>query len=495
MKKHTIIFLMIFIYIIGISGYGYYSYLNTKEDIINGIDKELKASASAIPSILGENYHDNLTGKNSISKEIDLKSAKKLTNYAKLIGAKYLYTFIKVDDKIRFSSSSFTKEEFEKEKLTHYYDIYEDASKVLNVSFEKEKIMFEESSDNWGTFRSIFIPFKTNNRIYIAGADIEISYIKSILQGELLNSILTGIFFLSLIIPVIFLYIRTIENEKRNLERIIEEKTSELKDINRDLQNLSTQLAKYLSPQVYNSIFTGKQEVKIEAKRKKLTVFFSDIKNFTKTTEHLEPEDLTYLLNNYLNEMSAIALKYGATIDKFIGDAILIFFGDPESKGVKEDALLCVSMAIEMKSRMEELRDKWLEDGIAQPFEIRIGINTGYCTVGNFGSESKLDYTIIGNNVNLASRLESSADVNEILISEETYLLIRDSVNCLKKEAINVKGFEHPIQTYQVSDSFHRNVLEERLNGFSLSIDFDNSEIDKSKVVKILESTLKQLNN
>jgi len=493
MKKHTIIFLMIITYITGISGYGYYSYLKTKEDIISSIDQELKASAFAINFILDENYHARISNKDSISKERYIQNAQKLTNYAQLANVEYLYSFVKIDDTIRFVSSSFTQEDIRANQVTKYFDTYEEASDILKQSFAKKEIMFEESTDKWGTFRSVFIPIQINNQTFIAGADIKVRHIDSLLARAFIDALVTALFFLSLIVPVIFLYIKNMERERKHLEDVIESKTSELQIINRDLQNLSTQLAKYLSPQLYNSIFTSKKEVKIGSKRKKLTIFFSDIKNFIKTTDHLEPEDLTYILNSYLNEMSSIALKYGATIDKFIGDAILIFFGDPESKGVKEDALLCVSMAIEMKAKMQELRTKWLQDGITQPFEVRMGINTGYCTVGNFGSESKLDYTIIGNHVNLANRLESNAQVNEVLISKDTYLLIKESVNCVKKEAIAVKGFDKPIQTYQVSDSFHRNVLEERLHGFSLSVDFDNQEIDKDKVVDILESTLKQL--
>ena len=133
---------------------------------------------------------------------------------------------------------------------------------------------------------------------------------------------------------------------------------------------------------------------------------------------------LSILLNSYLNEMSKIALKYGGTIDKFVGDAILIFFGDPETKGDKEDACSCVLMALEMQERMHHLKNLWENQGITNPLEIRIGINTGYCNVGNFGSENRLDYTIIGGEVNLASRLESNAMTGQILISQETLSLI-----------------------------------------------------------------------
>ena len=124
------------------------------------------------------------------------------------------------------------------------------------------------------------------------------------------------------------------------------------------LEALSGKLAKYLAPQVYNSIFTGRQDVAIASKRKKLTVCFSDIAGFTETTDKMESEDLTQLLNHYLTEMSKIALQYGATIDKYVGDAIMMFFGDPESRGVKEDALACVKMALAMQKRIGELAER-----------------------------------------------------------------------------------------------------------------------------------------
>ena len=259
------------------------------------------------------------------------------------------------------------------------------------------------------------------------------------------------------------------------------------------IEKLAAKLSKYLSPQVYESIFSGKQNVKIEAYRKKLTVFFSDIKGFTELTDRLEPEVLSSLLNSYLNEMSKIALKHGGTIDKFVGDAILIFFGDPESKGDREDANSCVLMALEMRERMKYMRKLWEDQGISKPLNIRIGINTGYCNVGNFGSEDRLDYTIIGGEVNLASRLESKADSGQILISHETYALIKKQIVCEKKEEINVKGIAHKIQTYQVIETEKdkknkKNSFREEYDGFSLAVDLSRSE--KKKVVSSLKRVL-----
>ena len=217
------------------------------------------------------------------------------------------------------------------------------------------------------------------------------------------------------------------------------------------LEELSRKLSKYLSPQVYKSIFSGEQEATLETSRKKLTVFFSDIKDFTETTEDLQAEDLTNLLNQYFTVMSTIALEYGATIDKFIGDAMLMFFGDPESKGVKEDARACVAMAVAMQRKMRDLQEVWRDKGYEKPFQMRVGINTGFCNVGNFGSDVRMDYTIIGGEVNLAARLESSAEPGGILMSYETYALVKDMIAAEEKPPIKVKGIRRKVRPYAVT--------------------------------------------
>ena len=278
-----------------------------------------------------------------------------------------------------------------------------------------------------------------------------------------------------------------LENLNKNLEKKVDERTSELK-------KLSEKLSKYFSPQVYESIFSGKLDVKIQTKRKPLTVFFSDLQGFTELTERLEPEVLTELLTQYLTKMSNIAIKWGGTIDKFIGDAILVFFGDPNTKGDEEDARACVLMAMEMLEELNDLRILWRKRGLVKPLNARIGIHTGVCTVGNFGSEDRLDYTIIGNGVNLASRLESSANINKILLSEDTYLLIRNKIKCKKKDVINVKGISFPIQTYEVLGLMIENENKIKKNIPGLSLTFDKSEIEDSNIaVKLVSEVLKNL--
>ena len=218
----------------------------------------------------------------------------------------------------------------------------------------------------------------------------------------------------------------------------------------RRLKDLSQQLSRYLAPQVYQSLFDGSRQAEIRTQRKKLTVFFSDIKNFTESTAQWQPEEVTLLLNSYFAEMSQIAAEYGATLDKFIGDAIVIFFGDPHSQGVREDAVQCVNMAIAMQVRMGQLQARWREMGINKAFEIRIGINSGFCDVGNFGSALRMEYTIIGREVNLAARLEQAAEPGEILISSETYALVQREIAAEARPAVQAKGFAHPIAVYVV---------------------------------------------
>jgi class 3 adenylate cyclase len=210
----------------------------------------------------------------------------------------------------------------------------------------------------------------------------------------------------------------------------------------------------------------------------------------------MESEELTQLLNHYLTEMSQIALDHGATIDKFMGDAIVIFFGDPETKGVKEDALACVNMAIDMRKRMHDLEGIWRESGIENPLRVRMGIHTGFCTVGNFGSEDRMDYTIIGGGVNTASRLQTLATPGEILISYETYAHVRDQIHCEEHGDVEVKGIAYPLATYQVVESYEslggdlRHFHEDHPN---LKFEFDLDAMtpdDRDEAVKILTQAL-----
>ncbi|MDA1098866.1 MAG: PAS domain-containing protein [Proteobacteria bacterium] len=289
------------------------------------------------------------------------------------------------------------------------------------------------------------------------------------------------------------------EADLLDAKRRTEEANQTALEQNKMLETVSNQLAKYISPQLYQAIFSGEQKVEIESKRKKLTIFFSDIARFTEITDRLESEELTALLNQYLTEMSKIAQEHGATIDKFIGDAMVLYFGDPDTRGVREDAAACVRMAIAMQRRIRELQTIWRGDGLEQPFELRIGINTGYCTVGNFGSEDRMDHTIIGSEVNLAARLQSHADVGGILLANETHSLVKEWLLAEQGEAITVKGFPKPVMTFRVKGIYDELALETGLihreqSGLTLTIDRNHlNGTDKANAIAVLEDVLAQL--
>jgi adenylate cyclase len=286
---------------------------------------------------------------------------------------------------------------------------------------------------------------------------------------------------------------------QRRQTRLIGAMNADLSEANNFLAAVSVKIAKYISPQIYKSIFSGERDVTIATERKKLTIFFSDIKDFTATAERLQPEDLTELLNEYLTNMSAIAAEHGGTVDKFIGDAILVFFGDPETKGVEEDARACVRMAAAMKARLEHLNKDWRKRGIKHPFQARMGINTGFCNVGNFGSEDRMDYTIIGAEANFAARLQSVAQPGEIVLSQETYELVRGLVSARPKPPISMKGISRKVVPYAVQgflgDLKERpGVISARAAGLELFLDVGALDASSAKTARQqLKSALEAL--
>jgi class 3 adenylate cyclase len=242
----------------------------------------------------------------------------------------------------------------------------------------------------------------------------------------------------------------TIQDLKNGLEEKVEKRTGELEDANRKLQNAQQQISKYIDPHVTEKIFKGEFTAELSHQRKKLTLFFSDIKDFTQFTDASDPDDVAKLLNEYLGVMAQIVRKWGGTIPQFTGDSIYAIFGAPDSMGKREDALACLHMAIEMQKTMRNLREKWWNQGVQFPFEIRCGIHTGMANVGNYGSEGFMEYSAIGLNTNLASRLEQACQPGEIYLSHATWALIKDEIPCKEVGTIEVKGFHYPVQTYRV---------------------------------------------
>ncbi len=232
-------------------------------------------------------------------------------------------------------------------------------------------------------------------------------------------------------------YVTKPYNPKELLARV---KTHlELSDHRKKMALLAENLGKYLSPTLYRSIFEGKKEVAIGTSRKPLTVFFSDIVKFTPKVEAMPVDEVTSWINGYLNRMAEITIAHGGTLDKFIGDSVMVFFGDPQTEGPEKDAIKCLKMAKEMIQAAKEMA-----------IDIRIGISSGDIMVGNFGSDNHMEYSILGREVNVASRLESHCEPNRILMSDRTKNLVDSEIASTLRGEIQVKGIDRSILAWWV---------------------------------------------
>ncbi len=207
----------------------------------------------------------------------------------------------------------------------------------------------------------------------------------------------------------------------------------------------------YINPAVVNELVANPEKAKLGGDRRELTVLFSDIESFTTISEqfHSKPEGLVILLNEYLDEMTRIVLKYDGTLDKYEGDAIMAFWGAPIVQ--KDHALRACLAAIDMQKRLEVLRPKWKKEGKPR-MDVRVGINTGIMIVGNMGGKDRFDYTVIGDSVNLASRLEGANKQykSNIMISDFTYAHVKGKVIVRELDLIQVKGKTEPVKVYEL---------------------------------------------
>jgi len=210
-----------------------------------------------------------------------------------------------------------------------------------------------------------------------------------------------------------------------------------------------TQLfGRYVAPNVVEQLITNRDLLQLGGRKQRLTIFFSDIRGFTSMSEKLPPEDVSALLNEYFSCMTRIVFKHGGTLDKFIGDAVMAFFGNPVY--FENHAERAVLMALEMKEEMERLKSKWTSEGKNHSFDIGMGINTGDVVVGNLGSTDFFDYTVIGDEVNLACRIESVAKRGQVLISTATYEEVKDKFEIVQLEPVQLKGKSQPVEIYEV---------------------------------------------
>lgn len=211
-------------------------------------------------------------------------------------------------------------------------------------------------------------------------------------------------------------------------------------------EELKKSFESFLPPSIVKRIMANPESV-LEVHKRELTILFSDIKSFTTYSSVMTPDRIQTFLAEYFEAMVEIVFKYEGTVDKYIGDGLMVFFGAPDHQ--PDHALRCVKAAIEMQHKCRELKEKWVKDGLF-PLMIRIGINTGEVVVGNFGSTLRLSYTVLGSDVNLANRLESNAPIEGIMIAKRTHELIAGQIPTLPHEPIQVKGIDALIEVYTV---------------------------------------------
>ena len=275
--------------------------------------------------------------------------------------------------------------------------------------------------------------------------------------------LLLGILVLTIFITILIKPIRLLVNgvsaiAAGNFDQNINIKRSdELGDLTDAFNNMAKSLrekevikgafSKYVTKSVVDRILQHQDGLKLGGEKKVVTVFFSDIRGFTPMSEALSAEEVVHILNEYFTAMTAIIFKYEGTLDKFMGDAIMAVYGAPIEQA--DHAERAVMSAIEMGRKMKELQAKWRMEG-KREVNIGIGINTGEVVVGNIGSNERMEYTAIGDNVNLTQRLESVAEKGQILISGSTYERVKDKVAATMLDPIKVKGKVEKVIAYEV---------------------------------------------
>lgn len=206
-------------------------------------------------------------------------------------------------------------------------------------------------------------------------------------------------------------------------------------------------LERFLSSNIVEKILANPDEIHLGGENQTVTILFSDIRGFTRMSENMEPHAVVELLNEYFSEMTDLIFESGGTLDKYLGDGIMAVYGAPIPK--PDDALRATKTAIEMQRALADLNRDWESRG-QQALRMGVGVNTGPVTAGNIGSAKRMDYTVIGDAVNLASRLCSNAAGGQILVSESTFLQLGGTIPAQKLDPIRVKGKETPVELHEV---------------------------------------------
>jgi adenylate cyclase len=212
------------------------------------------------------------------------------------------------------------------------------------------------------------------------------------------------------------------------------------------------ELKRFMPHQVAEGLLGGQLSVSEGFERRRLTLLFADMVGFTDLSDTLEPEELSEVLNGYLREMTAVAVSHGGTLDNYIGDGLMVMFGAPTWNEESVQAWAAIQAAFEMKARAEELTASIRGRGIPADVRVRVGVNTGHCTVGVFGSDLLRAYKAVGFAVNVAARLQSEAEPGTVLVGFRTYALVKDRVRAEQREPLSLKGAARAVEAWEILD-------------------------------------------
>jgi class 3 adenylate cyclase len=230
----------------------------------------------------------------------------------------------------------------------------------------------------------------------------------------------------------------------RQLEARVEEQMAELVR--------TGELKRFMPHQVAEGLLAGQLSPSVGFERRKLTLLFADMVGFTDLSDTLEPEELSEVLNEYLREMTAVAVSHRGTLDNYIGDGLMVIFGAPQRDEESVQAWAALQAAFEMKFRAEELTAAIRGRGIPADLRVRVGVNTGHCTVGVFGSDILRAYKAVGFAVNVAARLQSEAEPGTVLVGFRTYALVKDRVRAEPRDPLTLKGAARPVEAWEILD-------------------------------------------
>ena len=237
-------------------------------------------------------------------------------------------------------------------------------------------------------------------------------------------------------------HVEEVDRLNRRLEARVEEQMAELVR--------TGELKRFLPHQVAEGLLAGRLTRDGGFERRRLTFLFADMVGFTDLSDSLAPEELSDVLNEYLREMAAVAVEHGGTLDNFIGDGIMVLFGAPARVAESAQAWAAVRAAFDMKERVEALSEATRARGIPADLKVRVGVNTGHCTVGVFGSDVLRAYKAVGFEVNVAARLQSEAEPGTPLVGFRTYALVKDRVRAEQREPLSIKGAARPVEAWSI---------------------------------------------